>query len=555
MTAAHLLAVRWRMTRHRWRGDPVGRGRSLLLAAVGLLFAVAVWAASRWFFSQCLVVEPIGMLVARRGLGMVLLVVFSLVVFSALVTAFSTLVLDADLELLMAAPLPPESLYIERFALTSLQASWMAVMFSLPILLAAGQTLGGGAGFYVSLVVVYLGMTTIPIGAGMTAALALTRVMPARRARRLMIAAGSLVVGLVFVLLRVLEPERLMHPDASAPIVQALAAVERLDPPWSPSAWALDALWQDLGPTTAAATGHPRALMLSAAAAVFFASGWAFRRLQPSAFSRAREGSSTDTALRPGRRRPRPPSSAAAALRSKGRLAFVRDTAQWSQLMVLAAIVALYVLNFTYIRAASGSGLVSELGLWVFNLALTGFVVLALAARFVFPAVSLEGQAFWIVRTSPVTMRSVLDATATGWAFPVTAFGAALAILTQLVLSPRPVLLVASGVCVLSLATGLTALAVGVGARFPRFDTHNAAAIATGLGAVAYMLTAAVTVAVTVLVSITPTVVALRLVEERPVRAWTAAVAVVCLAVEVALPLAAGRMALAIGARRLESET
>ena len=36
------------------------------------------------------------------------------------------------------------------------------------------------------------------------------------------------------------------------------------------------------------------------------------------------------------------------------------------------------------------------------NLAMAAFVTSAVAVRFVFPAVSAEGPAFWIVRTAPV---------------------------------------------------------------------------------------------------------------------------------------------------------
>ena len=42
------------------------------------------------------------------------------------------------------------------------------------------------------------------------------------------------------------------------------------------------------------------------------------------------------------------------------------------------------------------------------NLAMAAFVISAVAVRFVFPAVSAEGGAFWIVRTSPVGMRAFL---------------------------------------------------------------------------------------------------------------------------------------------------
>ena len=36
------------------------------------------------------------------------------------------------------------------------------------------------------------------------------------------------------------------------------------------------------------------------------------------------------------------------------------------------------------------------------NLGLAGFVMATVAARFVFPAVSSEGAAFWIIRTAPI---------------------------------------------------------------------------------------------------------------------------------------------------------
>ena len=42
------------------------------------------------------------------------------------------------------------------------------------------------------------------------------------------------------------------------------------------------------------------------------------------------------------------------------------------------------------------------------NLGLAGFVMATVAARFVFPAVSSEGAAFWIIRTAPITYRDFL---------------------------------------------------------------------------------------------------------------------------------------------------
>ena len=42
------------------------------------------------------------------------------------------------------------------------------------------------------------------------------------------------------------------------------------------------------------------------------------------------------------------------------------------------------------------------------NLGLAGFVLAAVAARFLFPSVSLEGRQMWLLRSSPLDLRAML---------------------------------------------------------------------------------------------------------------------------------------------------
>ena len=42
------------------------------------------------------------------------------------------------------------------------------------------------------------------------------------------------------------------------------------------------------------------------------------------------------------------------------------------------------------------------------NLGLAGFVLSAIAARFIFPAVSLEGRQMWLLHSSPLDLRALL---------------------------------------------------------------------------------------------------------------------------------------------------
>ena len=82
---------------------------------------------------------------------------------------------------------------------------------------------------------------------------------------------------------------------------------------------------------------------------------------------------------------------------------FMRDVTQWSQLLLLFALVMVYLYNFSVLDL-SGSHVRVIKNIYAFlNLGLAGFVVATVAVRFVFPAVSAEGAAFWIIRTAPIS--------------------------------------------------------------------------------------------------------------------------------------------------------
>src|SRR6185295_6834957 len=89
---------------------------------------------------------------------------------------------------------------------------------------------------------------------------------------------------------------------------------------------------------------------------------------------------------------------------------FLRDVSQWSQLLLLLALVLVYLYNFRVLdlqRIPFMSGFVKNVYAFV-NLSMAGLVMATVAVRFVFPAVSAEGAAFWIIRTAPISLRDFL---------------------------------------------------------------------------------------------------------------------------------------------------
>ena len=89
---------------------------------------------------------------------------------------------------------------------------------------------------------------------------------------------------------------------------------------------------------------------------------------------------------------------------------FFRDASQWSQLILLAVLVVVYLFNIKALPLHRGE----EVGFFYttlvsfLNLGLAGFVLASIAARFIFPAVSLEGRHMWLLRSSPLDLRALL---------------------------------------------------------------------------------------------------------------------------------------------------
>jgi ABC-2 type transport system permease protein len=170
---------------------------------------------------------------------------------------------------------------------------------------------------------------------------------------------------------------------------------------------------------------------------------------------------------------------------------FARDSTQWSQLVLLAVLLVVYVANVRYLPL-NGEGLTALLRNLIpfLNLALAGFVLASIAARFVFPSVSLEGRALWLLRSSPLPVRELLWAKFWVGAVPLLVLALLLVGATNVMLRVQPFVHAVSLASITALVFPLTALALSYGTFYPRFDSENAAQIPTSFGGLLFMITA-----------------------------------------------------------------
>lgn len=486
-----------------------GWRRPVALAALTALF----WAGSFALFARALewfhTIGDFGPLLTERLLVLLFVTFFAVLLLSNTITALTTFYLADDVNLLLAAPIEPRVLHHARFLETTFSSSWMVLLFGLPIFLAYGIVERGGPLFYAGTIAALLPFLVIPAAIGTIVATLLVLVFPAQRARDGLLLLIGLAAAAAFVLVRLARPERLADPSGLAGFASFLVGFGGEPSPWLPTTWITGTMLPLLG----AREGDPAfslGLLWTTAGALFLSSAALVERSYLRAWTRAQEGgrrpgqggSLLDRIERAGALLPRVPR----LLLAKDLSIFLRDASQWSQLVLIGALVVIYVYNFTALPIAENTplGIVLRDVATFCNLGLAAFVVTSVAVRFVFPTISLEGRSWWILRTAPVPLGRLWWSKFWIGFGPLIVLGEVLVVLTNHLLGVNPLATAVFAATLVPLVAAIVAMGLGFGASYPRLDTQNAAQIATGFGAIVYMVSALGLVALVVLLEAWP---------------------------------------------------
>jgi ABC-2 type transport system permease protein len=450
--------------------------RFIIFFSVGLLFWLGTFLIFFRVLSYFASIEVIGALLASRLLSMVFLTFFSLLIFSNVITALSTYFLSDDLQLLNSTPVALSSLYAGRFVENIVNSSWTVLFFSFPVFLAYGLVYNATLLYYLTLIGVIVPFLLLSAALGTILILILVYIFPARRLKDIiMLASIFLVVG-VFLFIRFLQPERLVNPESFYLVMDYISNLKTPTSPLIPSQWAANAISPFLFGYSGD-WGFFLLLLWSTGLAFVVMGEWVFKRIYYDAWSKAQEAKSAklsrskivnrvlETMLRPF------PSQIRVVVLKDIRI-FLRDTNQWPQLFLICALVVIYIYNFSVLpleKSPMPTFYLENL-LSFINLGLAAFVIAAIAVRFTFPSISLEGRSFWIVKSSPLELRKLVT--------------------TDILMNATNFMLWLSAITIGGMTFGITSLGIGFGAYFSRFKVENVSQIATGFGGMMYMIVA-----------------------------------------------------------------
>ena len=514
MELLHVLSPKVQSLRAVARHGAKGHGaRVMLLSVVGGFFWLFVFGVTFRLLKYFKNVPEIGALLAAKLLGLVLLSFLGLLLLSNVITALSTFFLARDLDLLVSTPVDWLAVYGAKLTETLMNSSWMVMLMAFPIFTAYGIAYDGGWWYPLVALAAVVPFLVIPSALGTALTLLLVNVFPARRTRDILSVITVVAAGGVILAFRLLRPEQLARPEGFHSLVDFLAVLRTPTSQWLPSDWVQTGVlgWLRFEPDIL-----PFYLLWSTAAALVVVGAVLHRALYATGFSKSQEGS-VRAGLR-SRRKANPlmqilPATRRELVLKEVRM-FFRDTTQWSQLILLVVLVVVYVLNIRLLPL-HGDGITFFLANIVpfLNLVLAGFVLASIAARFIFPSVSLEGRTWWLLKASPLLMRDMLWAKFWVGTLPLLVLALAIVFTTDVLLQVSEFMTAVSVGTITLLTFAISGLAIGAGTLFPQFQTENAAQIPTSFGGLIFMMTSVSLIGVVIIL------------EARPVYAYLSAAA------------------------------
>ncbi len=488
----HLLIPKVLTARARTVSGESGYGFRLIVL---LGFGAGFWAFIYFMLFRLLRyfrgVQEIGPLLAGKLLGLILVGFFSILLLSNIITALSSFFLAKDLDLLVSGPVDWLTLYLAKLLETLVNSSWMVVLMAIPMFAAYGVVYDGGWAFPLVVAGTFLPFLVVPAVVGSTITLLLVNAFPARRTRDILSVIAVLAAGGIVVLFRLIRPERLARPEGFRSLVDFISILRTPTSPMLPSEWVQRAVMSWLGVKTDLL---PYYMLWSTAAAAVVLGAILQRALYAKGFTKAQE--SAERWVRSGRlsRTVRgvlnPLGVTRRELVLKEVRLFFRDTTQWSQLILLGVLVLVYVFNIKFLPLR-GEGMTFFLVNVVpfLNLVLAGFVLASVAARFIFPAVSLEGRTFWLLRSSPMSLRELLWSKFWVGTLPLLVLALGIVGVTDYLLQVTAFMMAVSVFTITFMTLAVAGLAIGFGTLYPQFETENAAQIPTSFGGLLFMMT------------------------------------------------------------------
>lgn len=434
--------------------------------------------------------EMFGDILAYKFLSILLMTSFALLIFSSILTCLSKLYLSKDLNLVHSLPVPTYQIFFARWIDSTVESSWMVIVYTLPIFIAYGIIYHTGSFYYVIVLLSLIALSIVSSAFSAAIVSIVVMIIPANRLKSIFIFLGLTLFLILYIAFRLLKPELLADPEVFSTFLSYLKTLKATAPPYLPSTWAFDSIKESLSGNISNSLFHHLLLWSGAGLMVFVMSILSdliyFKGISKTQTAQVKlfKSNMTDgmlSRLLPGSIR---------AMVFKEIKTFFRDQTQWSQLFLIAGLVVIYIYNFKVLPfdKYTINPFYLKNFLSFMNMGLALFVLTAITVRFAYPAVSAEGDAIWIIKSAPILIKHFLWIKFFIYYIPLLFLTEILIIITNTLLQVTPFMMVLSVTTVFVLVPGVVSLGIGLGAAYPDFKAETPTQAVSSYGGILFMI-------------------------------------------------------------------
>jgi ABC-2 type transport system permease protein len=355
----------------------------------------------------------------------------------------------------------------------------MVFAVSVPFIAALGAVKNAGISFYAGSVILIVPFLASAGFAGSSFAVIVMKFFPAAKIRNIIFITGALFFTALLVIVRLVQPEKFVSSEGFEQLSQYLGYLDAPTAKFLPSWWYCSALMSLIAGNLYKTLFYSLLLAASAAAAFYILKFLGGRYFidglnEGQAFARVKNKRENYKKRNP-----------LFTLLHKDLKVFFRDSGQWSQVLILASIVLVYLFSMYKL---SFETLKMHNTMAVVNCALVWFVATAAALRLSFPLISLEGESFWFLLSSPVSRLKLYIEKIIFGSVPVFLTSAVLISATNYMMSVSAPVFALTLISTVFVSLVISCAAVSAGTILPKFNYSNIAQIESSLGGLVFML-------------------------------------------------------------------
>lgn len=446
-------------------------------------------------------IELIGNAIMERTLDMAFFVFLMMLLFSNIITSFSTFYNSRELDFLFSLPVSPTVIYLTKLLENALYASLATMVLGLPLIVAYGICTHAVFIYYpfaLAGINIYI---ILPAAAASIIIFLILMIFPHLNPKNVIALSIVFIIVQTLVYLKITNPEllKVFETQSEKDLLLFASNLATVGGSYVPSTWFTNVL-------TALKSGDKTGyfyftLLLFVCASVVIVAYTVARLTYHQSWLAIGEHQVKKNLTRSLLSRYRP--NRTFAFLFKDILVFTREPTQWVQLFIFIVLLVIYVFSL------SRTPLYFNLPFWrtvvsFANFAYITFVLATLGVRFIFPSISLERRGIWLLVSSPFSLKKILLIKYLFYLVIATAIIEALLILSNIFIKTDPGLYLVMPVAELLVAAALVSINLGLGGRFPQFNEDNPSRIAAGTGGIIAALVSVAYVGISIVLLATP---------------------------------------------------